>query len=90
MTNISVEDVERAVVQLSRSEKGVQAMRDLLGFLENGGTSLDEANQLSILCLLSGAWGKYAGTVREALRVMVNPRVDLPQNQPARVERAST
>lgn len=76
MPNVSIEDLERAVVQLGHSDKGQQAMRNLLAFLENGGTSLDANNQLHILCLLSGAWGNYAGTTLEALRCMVKPEDD--------------
>lgn len=86
MPNVSIEDLERAVVQLNRSEKGQRAMRDLLAFLENGALSLDAANQLHVLCLLSGAWGSYAGTALEALRVMVRPLVESP---PEPVEAAS-
>ena len=84
MPTLSIEDLERAVVQLGRSEKGQQAMRDLLAFLENGGISLDTENQLHFLCLLSGAWGNYAGTALEALRCMVRP-----QDDPATVEAAA-
>ena len=84
MANVSVEDLERAVAQLNRSEKGQQAMQDLLAFLENGGISLDGENQLHVLCLLAGAWGNYAGTALEALRCMVKP-----QDDPAPVEVAA-
>ena len=77
MANVSADDVERAVVQLGRSEKGQRVMSDLLALLENGGISLDEENQLRVLCLLSGAWGNYAGTTLEALRAVVKPQDDL-------------
>ncbi len=59
-------------------------MKDLLVFLENGGISLDEENQLHVLCLLSGNWGSYAGTTLEALRAEVKP-----QDDPASVEAAA-
>ena len=81
MANVSVEDLERAVVQLGRSGKGQRAMSDLLALLENGGISLDEENQRHVLRLLSGAWGNYAGTTLEALRAVVKP-----QDDPASVE----
>lgn len=77
MPNISVEDLERAVGQLGRSEKGQRALGDLLAFLEDGGISLDEENQRHFFCLLSGAWGSYAGTTLEALRAAVKPQDDL-------------
>ena len=51
-------------------------MKDLLAFLENGGISLDEENQLHVVCLLSGAWVYYAGTTLEALRAVVKPQDD--------------
>ncbi len=85
MPTLSIEDLERAVVQLGRSEKGQQAMRDLLAFLENGGISLDANNQLHVLCLLSGAWGNHAGTALEVLRSMVRG-----QNDPVSVEMMAT
>ena len=85
MANVSVEDLEKAVVQLNRSDKGRTATRDLLALLENGGISLDAENQLHVVCLLAGAWGSYAGTTLEALRVMVRP-----QDDPVAVEAAAT
>lgn len=85
MPNVSAKNLDRAVVQLGRSEKGQQAMRDLLALLENGGISLDADNQTHVLCLLSGAWGNYAGTVLETLREVVNP-----QGGPVSVERTAT
>ena len=75
MPNASIEDLNRAVTNLNRSDNGRQAMRDLLIFLENGGISLDDENQRHVLCLLSGAWGSYAGTPLEALRGMVRPEL---------------
>ena len=86
MPNVSMEDLDGAVTNLSRSDKGQQAMRDLLAFLENGGISLDGNNQLHVLCLLSGAWGSYAGTTLEALRSMVRPE---PEDEPGPVEVAA-
>ena len=77
MANVSADDVERAVVQLGRSEKGQRVMIDLLALPENGGISLDEENQLRVLCLLSGAWGNYARTTLEGLRAVVKPQDDL-------------
>ncbi len=74
MPNVTAsEELEQAVAQLSRSDKGQQAMRDLLAFLENGGISLDAINQRQILGLLSGAWGSHAGTALELLRDAVSP-----------------
>lgn len=85
MPDLSVDDLEKAVEQLNRSDKGRTAMRDLLAFLENGGISLDGNNQHHVLCLLSGAWGNYAGTTLEALRSAVTP-----EDEPESVEVAAT
>ena len=87
MPNVSVEDLKRAVSNLDRSDKGRQAMRDLLAFLENGGISLDGDNQLHVACLLAGAWGNYSGTTLEALRSVVRPE---PQDESEPVEMAAT
>ena len=77
MPNASVEDLERAVAQLSRLEKGQQTMRDLLALVENGGISLDTVNQRQVLGLISGAWRNQGGTVLESLRDVVNLEEEL-------------
>ena len=87
MPNVSAEDLERAVTNLNRSDKGRQAMRDLLALLENGGVSRDDNNQRHVFCLLSGAWGSYAGTTLEALRGVVRPD---PEGELGSVEVAAT
>ena len=68
MENPSIEDLERASAQLRRSEKGQQAMRNLLAFLDAGRISLDANNQQACRVLLAGAWGRFAGTAREVMR----------------------
>ncbi len=60
MANVSVEDLERAVVRLGRSEKGQRAMSDLLALLENGGISLDEKTN----CTFSACWREHGETTR--------------------------
>jgi hypothetical protein len=59
------EQLDKAGSQLSESEKGRQAMKDLLAFLDNGAIGLDEQNQAAIMALLDGAWGEYAGRLRK-------------------------
>ena len=71
------------MTNLNRSDKGRQAMRDLLAFLENGGISLDGDNQQHVTCLLAGAWGNYAGTTLEALRSVVRTQDDSVAVEPA-------
>lgn len=75
------------MTNLNRSDKGRQAMRDLLAFLENGGISLDADNQLHVARLLTGAWGSYAGTTLEALRGRVRPE---SEEEPGPVGAAAT
>ena len=63
-----IERLDRVCALLGDSRQGRQATRDLLAFLENGGTDLDEQNQAAIMELLDGSWGAYGVTVREVIR----------------------
>ncbi|MDB4798962.1 hypothetical protein OAH36_05145 [Verrucomicrobia bacterium] len=63
-----MEQLDKAGSLLAESEKGRQAMRDLLAFLDNGAIGLNEQNQAAIMALLDGAWGEYAGTARDVMR----------------------
>ena len=73
---ITTEDLERAASQLNKSERGRQAMRDLLSFLDNGAMSLDAKNGEAVITILRGAWGELAGTTKDALRDLVGDAVD--------------
>ena len=64
---ITTADLDRAGAQLAKSERGRQAARDLLNFIQSGGGSLDADNQLAYLVLLRAAWGEYPGSVRDVL-----------------------
>jgi hypothetical protein len=61
-------DIETAVDQLTKSEKGMTAARYLLIMLEGGAISLDEPNQAAVQTILAGAWGGLSGTALDALR----------------------
>jgi len=65
---MTMEQLDKAGSLLAESEKGRQAMRDLLAFLDNGAIGLNEQNQAAIMALLDGAWGEYAGTARDVMR----------------------
>jgi hypothetical protein len=65
---MTMEQLDKAGSLLAESEKGRQAMRDLLAFLDNGAIGLNEQNQAAIIALLDGAWGEYAGTARDVMR----------------------
>lgn len=56
-----------AAQQLAKSDKGRDALRRVLEWLEAGGLSLDGQNQQAILLLLEHAWGGKAGTVRDVM-----------------------
>jgi hypothetical protein len=61
------QDLYAAAQHLAKSEKGRDALRRVLDWLENSGLSLDGNNQQAILLLLEWAWEGKAGTVREAM-----------------------
>jgi len=67
MTTLDVGELQAAAQQLVKSDKGRDAMRRVLDWLENSGLGLDVHNQVAILTLLAGAWGSYAGTTREIM-----------------------
>ncbi len=53
---------------LSKSDKGREALRAILAWLDAGGCSLDIDNQNAVLTLLSGAFGRFPGSSRDAMR----------------------
>jgi len=61
------EQLCEAARHLAKSEKGRDALRRVVDWLEASGLSLDYVNQDAILTLLDAAWNGYAGTVREAM-----------------------
>lgn len=72
---MSIEELQAAVDQLSRSDRGHKVMRGILALLEDhAALSLDQEGQKAIIVLLCGAWGQYAGTARD----MIRDRLDDP------------
>lgn len=67
MLSITREDLHRAARQLGQSDRGREAMRGLLDWLNERWMSLDERNQQAVLILLLGAFGSYTGSAREAM-----------------------
>lgn len=61
-------EIAEAVLILSESQKGRDAMRHLLAWLDDSGCSLDGRNQDCCTSLLDAAWAGYAGSVRDAMR----------------------
>ena len=69
MTTKNLDDINECAQQLARSDKGRGAMLHLLAWLDDDGLSLDVTNQLAVIGLLEAAWGGYAGSARDAMRV---------------------
>lgn len=62
------ETIRAAVKQLSRCERGIQALADLRNLLRNGGTGLDRENVQALHILLTyGTRGGMAGLVLDEL-----------------------
>ena len=64
----TLETLVSAAGCLGKSERGSQALKDLLVFLENGACGLDSDNQVAVATLLLGAWGSHAGSTREIIQ----------------------
>lgn len=60
-------EIAAAVKTLAGSEKGREALRVQLAWLEDSGLSLDSMNQRAVLTLLVATWTGKAGMVREAI-----------------------
>lgn len=59
--------LREAAEHLAKSDKGRDALRRVLDWLENSGLSLDSVNQDAILLLLDAAWNGWAGSAREVM-----------------------
>ena len=64
------DSLNRYVKQLSRSERGRNALRRLLEWLDDDGIGLDYANQTAVLNVIALAW-RYPGGTRDAMREIV-------------------
>jgi len=74
MRNVEREILEQAVDRLSRTERGNNAMRHILEWLDNGGTGLDAENQEAVITILRTTWGGFAGSARELMRKAIQRR----------------
>ena len=70
---MSGNELTGAAEQLSQSEKGRNALRRLLDWLDDDGLSLDGANKGAVLTLLNAAFGSYPGSARDAMREALGP-----------------
>jgi hypothetical protein len=67
-TTITPTEIRRAVLMLSRSERGLNVIRDTLILLENGGLGLDQSGQVALFTLLSAAFTSHPGLARNEMR----------------------
>jgi hypothetical protein len=62
-----VDGLRRAAQHLAKTDKGRDALRRVVDWLEASALSLDDMNKTAILLLLEGAWEGMAGTARELM-----------------------
>ncbi len=67
--------IEVAVAQLSNSERGVDAMRDLRQWLRGPAGGLDSRNQAAVFALLTVYWSGRAGSVLDAMHDATRRRI---------------
>lgn len=72
--NLTREKMRAAAQHLATSDRGRDALRHVLAWLEKSGLSLDHQNQECVIVLLEGAWGAYSGTVREVMHEALGDR----------------
>lgn len=60
-------DLAKYVARLSNSQKGRNAMRHVLEWMDDDGCALDYANQDAIGALIALCW-RYPGSTRDAMR----------------------
>jgi len=66
--NLTEADIDSAVGQLCRSERGREAMRVTLTMLDSGGIGLDAESQQAVMTLLYAAFTDWPGYSRDAMR----------------------
>lgn len=62
------EELFAAAQQLAKSQRGRDALRRMLDWLDATGLGLDADNKAACLTLLDAAWGKYPMSARDAMR----------------------
>lgn len=63
--------LKRAVDCLASSQRGREALRDILSFICNGGDGLDTINQSAVITILRCQFGPFAGSTREEISRVV-------------------
>ena len=67
----SIDVIQTAVEQLSKSSRGREAMEALLPWLTRHGVGLDTHNQAAVANLLEHFWNGKSGTVADAMRTAI-------------------
>lgn len=62
------EYLTQSVNTLRGTERGRQALRDLLAFIVNGGDNLDIVNQSACFAIMHCQFGPFAGSTRDVIR----------------------
>jgi hypothetical protein len=65
---LTIDDMTEAAQHLAKTQRGRNAMKVLLKWLDDDGLGLSDDNQIAVLQLLEGAWGPFAGSARDAMR----------------------
>jgi len=73
LTDVTVEDLIDAAQHLAKSAKGRDALRAILKWLDDSGIGLDHENKKAVFTLMFGAFGKFPGTARDAMRDALDP-----------------
>lgn len=72
--NLTEADIDGAAQRLARSERGRNALRDVIALLNNGGIGLDSENQQAVMTLLYAAFTDWPGYSRDAMRNVIVAR----------------
>jgi hypothetical protein len=75
-TRITLEEMQAAARQLSKSPRGREMMQRLVRLLDGDGADLDLLNQRAFLALLGGAWAGQADNAREVIRSTLDSSPD--------------
>ena len=65
---MDITELQAAVATLARTDRGRNAMRRLLYWLDDDGMGLDRYGQEAVVTVLWSAWGPFAGTARDLMR----------------------
>jgi hypothetical protein len=68
-------NLEQVIGQLSGSDRGRNAMRRILDWMDDDGLGLDMHNQTAALSLIAAAW-RFPGSARDAIREAISEQCE--------------